>query len=204
MHRRLFHFAVAIAGTFGSLSVAGEFNTVRSVGDDAPAWSKLPGVDGKEHSLADLKDKKVVVVVFTCNSCPAAVAYEHRISELPARHRDIAVVAINVNTVAEDNLEAMKARAAERKFPFAYLYDQTQKIAKDYGAAGTPEFFVLSPQRKIVYMGAMDDEEDPAKVKQRYVEDAIAAALAGKAPAVTETYAPGCRIRWTRPRVKRD
>jgi peroxiredoxin len=193
--------AIAI---FVPRSAAGEFNTVLSVGDAAPAWSKLPGVDGKEHSLADLKDKQAVVVVFTCNSCPAAEAYEDRIIELANRHKDVAVVAINVNTVAEDNLDAMKERAAAKKFPFAYLYDQSQKIAKDFGAAGTPEFFVLSPQRKIVYMGAMDDEEDPAKVKHRYVEDALTATLAGKAPAVAETYAPGCRIRWTRPRVKRD
>jgi peroxiredoxin len=193
--------AIAI---FVPRSAAGEFNTVLSVGDAAPAWSKLPGVDGKEHSLADLKDKQAVVVVFTCNSCPAAEAYEDRIIELTNRHKDVAVVAINVNTVAEDNLDAMKERAAAKKFPFAYLYDQSQKIAKDFGAAGTPEFFVLSPQRKIVYMGAMDDEEDPAKVKHRYVEDALTATLAGKAPAVAETYAPGCRIRWTRPRVKRD
>lgn len=180
---------------------AGEFNTVLSIGDKAPAWNKLPGTDGKTHSLSDLKDKKIVVVVFTCNSCPVAADYEDRIIALANKYAsDAAVVAINVNKVPEDSPEKMRERAEKKKFPFVYLFDETQQIARDFGAVGTPEFFVLSPERKIIYMGAMDDDSDPAKVKTNYVEAAIAAALEGKEPEKKETFFRGCRIRYARKR----
>jgi len=194
---------VLIAGLAASTAFAGEFNDVLSYGDAAPAWSELPGTDGKQHALADLKDKKVVVVVFTCNGCPVARDYEDRIIALAKRHTDdVAVVAINVNRVPEDSLAKMEARAREKNFPYPYLYDQTQKIAKDYGATGTPEFFVLSPERKLVYAGSMDDASDASQAKVNYVEAAITAALEGIKPATTETYARGCRIRWARERRK--
>jgi peroxiredoxin len=180
---------------------AGEFNTVLSIGDKAPAWNKLKGTDGKEHSLADLKDKKIVVVVFTCNSCPFAIEYEDRIIALAKKHAsDVAVVAINVNKIPEDSPEKMRERSEKKKFPYPYLFDGSQKIAHDYGAVGTPEFFVLSPERKIVYMGAMDDDSDAAKAKTNFVETAIAATLAGKAPEKKETFFRGCRIRYARKR----
>ncbi len=182
-------------------AVAGEHNSVLSPGSPAPAWKDLPGTDGKQHSLADLKDKKVVVVVFTCNSCPVARDYEERVSELARRHAsDVAVVAINVNRVPEDSLAKMTERAKAKDFPYAYLFDESQQIAKDYGANGTPEFFVLSPERKVVYMGSLDDDSDPAKVKVNYVESAVQAALDGKQPQVAETFARGCRIRYVRAR----
>lgn len=180
---------------------AGEFNVVLNVGDEAPAFSDLPGVDGKAHSLADYKDSKLVVVVFTCNSCPVAQDYEDRIIEFAKAHPDdVAVVAINANRTPEDTLEKMKERAAEKKFPFAYIYDESGKVAKAYGATITPEFFVLSPDRKIVYMGGLDDESDASKVKQKYVELAVHAALKGEAPETKETYARGCKIRFARER----
>ncbi len=184
-----------------ALLQAGEFNTVLSPGDAAPAWKELPGVDGKAHSLADLPEKKLVAVVFTCNSCPIAVDYEDRILAFAAKHAEsVAVVAINVNTIEEDRLEAMKAHAEEKGFTFPYLFDETQQIAKDFGATGTPEFCLLSPERKVIYMGALDDNTDPAAVKTRYLEDAVAAALAGRAPEKAETFANGCRIRYERRR----
>jgi len=183
---------------------AGEFNEVLSVGDAAPAWSKLPGTDGKEHSLADLAEKPVVVVVFTCASCPVAVDYEGRIGDLIKTHAGpegkVAVVPICVNNVAGDDLEALSKRVTDKTLPFHYLHDKTQKIAKDYGANTTPEFFVLNKDRKIVYMGAFDDSTAAAKVKTRYVEDAISAALDGKTPETKEINARGCRIRYARER----
>ncbi|MGE3316479.1 MAG: redoxin domain-containing protein, partial [Planctomycetaceae bacterium] len=94
----------------------------------------------------------------------------------------------------------MKEKAEKKKFPFIYLFDESQKIARDFGAVGTPEFFVLSPERKIVYMGAMDDNSDAAQVKTNYVEEAVAAALAGKEPEKKETFFRGCRIRYARKR----
>ena len=92
----------------------------------------------------------------------------------------VAVVAINVNTVKGDQLPDMKQRAEKRKFPFPYLYDPSQEVAKQYGANFTPEFFVLDKARKVVYMGAMDDKSPPAEAKAKHLEDGLKAALAGK------------------------
>jgi peroxiredoxin len=183
-----------------SLATAGQFNAARNIGDAGPTWKDLPGTDGKTHSLAEL-DKKVVVVVFTCNSCPVATDYQDRIIALAKKYADrVAVVAINVNRTAEDGLEKMKQRAEEKQYPYPYLFDETQKIAKDYGAAFTPEFFVLGPDRKIVYMGGMDDNSNPAEVKANYLAPAVEAALAGTKPDVAEAAAIGCRIRFARER----
>ncbi len=186
------------------LSLAGQYNPDRNIGDPGGAWRELPGIDGKLHSLADLAEHEVVVVVFTCNSCPYAVDYEDRLGKLASKYASIpqkvALVAINVNNIEADLLPAMERRASEKKFSFPYLHDATQQIAKDYGAGRTPEFFVLNKQRKIVYMGAMDDNTKEAEVKQRYVEDAVEAVLAGKPVAISETPPVGCAIRFTRQR----
>ncbi|MBL9125614.1 MAG: redoxin domain-containing protein, partial [Planctomycetaceae bacterium] len=131
-----------------SLAQAGKYNDVLNIGDAAPAWSDLPGVDGKTHSLADLAGKDVVVVIFTCNSCPIAVDYEDRIIALARKHSaadsKVAVVAINVNTIEADKLPKMRERAELKGFTFPYLYDESQKIGRAYGATFTPEFFVLN------------------------------------------------------------
>jgi peroxiredoxin len=195
--------AAALVAAGGPAPVhAGKFNKTLDVGSAAPAWADLEGTDGKKHALADLKDKAAVVVVFTCNSCPTAAGYEGRIIAFAKKHADqVAVVAINVNTGKEDALPAMKERAAKKGFPFAYLYDPSQAIAKRYGAKYTPEFFLLDRDRKVAYMGAMDDKAggDP---KLKYLEDALAAVLAGKAAPVAETSAAaGCGIRFN---AKRD
>ncbi|MBX7103229.1 MAG: thioredoxin family protein [Gemmataceae bacterium] len=181
---------------------AGQFNKALSIGDAAPAWADLPGVDGKKHSLAGLKDKSVVVVFFTCNSCPAAVAYEDRIIALVKKHGEnrgkVAFVGINVNTVEADRLDKMIDRAKARGFNFPYLYDESQKIARDYGASYTPEFFVLGPDRRVAYMGAMDDKSPPVGATKNFLDDAIEATLAGRKPEVPESLARGCMIRFAR------
>lgn len=183
---------------FGQVG-AGEFNTVLNVGDAAPVWSELPGTDEKPHSLADLKDTKVVVVVFTCNSCPVAEGYEDRLIAFAKKHAgDVAVVAINVNRIEEDNLEHMKERAESKKFPYLYLFDESQKTAKDFGATYTPEFYVLGPDRKIAYMGGMDDNSDPAIVTENYLEPAVESVLKGMPLKTKETRAIGCRVRYAR------
>lgn len=205
---------MAVAAVVGGVLVgavprafAGQYNPSVNVGDQGAAWVDLPGVDDKRHSLKDLDQRDVVVVVFTCNSCPYAVDYEERINRLAQKYQTpdarVGVVAINVNKIEADQMPAMKKRAEERKFVFPYLYDETQKIAKEYGAVRTPEFFVLNKQRKIVYMGAMDDSTKEADVKTRYVEDAIEATLNGKPIAVTETPPVGCAIRYARERRRR-
>lgn len=194
-------FALTLVCPFAPTVKAGEFNEVLKIGDAAPAWKKLPGVDGKEHSLEELKDKKVVVVIFTCNSCPYAVAYEDRIIAFAKKHtKEVGVVAINVNKVPADSFEKMKARSEEKGFPFPYLYDDTQKIAKDFGAQFTPEFFVLNAERKVVYMGGMDDSSEPEKVTKTYLEPAVEATLKGEKIEKAETQAIGCRVRYARER----
>lgn len=186
---------------------AGKYNEVLSIGDKAPAWENLPGADGKKHSLAELNNKKVVVVVFTCLSCPTATDYEDRIQAFAKQHGgggedSVGVVAICVNTIAADKLPKIEARSKKKEFVFQYLSDESQKIAKDYGALTTPEFFVLNQERKVAYMGAMDDATDAGKVLERYVEAAVEALLKGQQPAVTETAPRGCRVRYARERRK--
>ncbi|GAA5507373.1 thioredoxin family protein [Novipirellula caenicola] len=179
---------------------AGEFNTTINIHDDAPAWANLPGTDDQLHSLDDLKDKKVVVVAFTCSSCPYAVDAEDRLIAMQQKFAasEVAVVAINVNKVEEDLMPAMKQRAKEKKFNFPYLFDESQQIAKAFGAKYTPEFFVLDENRKIVYMGSLDDSPDGKNVTEPHVIRAIEAVLAGNKPTITETVPIGCRIRFER------
>lgn len=191
-----------LALTLVSPLLAGEFNKKLSIGDAGPAWKNLPGVDGKKHSLADIKDRDFVVVIFTCNSCACSEEYEDRIVAFTKKYADkIAVVAINVNTIPEDKPDAMKKKAAKKKFTFAYLYDESQQIARDYGAVYTPEFFVLNKERKVAYMGAMDDKTNVSEVTDKYLEAAVDALLAGKTPPKAETAARGCLVRYKRTRA---
>jgi len=182
---------------------AGKFNKKLSVGDAAPTFSELPGTDGKMHSLAQFKDKDVVVVVVTCNHCPVAVAYEDRIIALTKKYASsadskVAIVAINVNKDPIDRLDKMTERAKAKGFNFPYLFDETQKIGRELGATVTPEFFVLNKERKIAYMGALDDSQSTSKVSKKYVEDAIDALLAGKTVGTTETRGRGCSVKYER------
>ncbi len=201
MSHTLALLALLAVAPVAPVAVGGKFNKALGVGDAAPAWADLEGTDGAKHALADLKGKAVVVVAFTCNSCPVARDYEDRLIALgttyAAADSSVAVVAVNVNTGKDDALPAMTARAAKRKFPFAYLYDPSQEIARKYGAAYTPEVFVLGRDRKVVYLGAFDDKAPPGEPAARHVEDAVRAALAGTPAAPRETSASaGCRIKF--------
>lgn len=185
---------------------AGQYNAVRDIGDPAPAWKNLPGVDGKTHSLSDLKDKELVVVIFHSCSCDVAEEYEDRIkayAEKYGKDGRVAVVAINVSRDEEDRLPAMKFRAKEHTFNFFYLFDESQKTAREFGAVWTPEFFILNKERKIAYMGSLDDKSAVRFVTEHYLEDATNALLEGKTPEVTETPAIGCRIKVERERKRR-
>jgi len=191
-----------IAGT--SLQSEAAENSKLSIGDSAPEWKDLPGTDGKPHSLADLKKSAVVVVCFTCNACPYAVDYEDRMISLQKKYADhadgVVLVAINANRKPSETLEKMKERAASKQFPFDYVVDETQRIADTYGANFTPEFFVLNRDRKVIYIGAMDDKTDASQARINYVELAIEAALQGKLPEVTAVPARGCAIPFRRSR----
>ncbi|MEX2115087.1 MAG: thioredoxin family protein [Pirellulales bacterium] len=199
--------AALVAMVFTSPALAGKYNDVLSIGDAAPAWEGLEGVDGKRHALAELAAKEIVVVVFISNSCDVATDYEDRILAFSKKYAGpdgkVALVAINVNKVPEDLLPQMRERAAAKGFDFPYLFDETQKIGRDFGANFTPEFFVLDKERKIAFMGGMDDSSVPATVKTNYLEPAVEAVLAGKAPETAEAPAIGCRIRYDRQRRSR-
>ena len=181
---------------------AGKFNKKLNIGAAAPSWDKLDATDGKKYAFADFKDKDVLVVVFTCNSCIVAEGYEDRLiafaAECNKADSKVGFVAINVNTGKADALPAMKERATKKKFGFTYLYDPSQKTALAYGANFTPECFVLNRDRKVVYMGAFDDKpgDEP---KALHVADAVKAALAGKpAPAAETSAAAGCKIKFNK------
>jgi peroxiredoxin len=207
MNRRASVLAVLSLISAAVCAQGGQFNSVLSIGDPAPAWKDLPGVDGKRHSLADLQDREIVIVVFTCNSCPIASDYEDRIIEFAKKYsgngQKTALVAINVNTVEEDLLPHMKERATAKNFPYPYLFDQSQKIGKAYGALFTPEFFVLDKDRKVAYMGAFDDNVEPTKIKHAYLEPAVQAVLKGAKANPAETQASGCLIRYARSRRRK-
>jgi peroxiredoxin len=208
MNRWVMGLAVAFLIPFAAHARAGQFNSVLNIGDAAPAWKALPGVDGKRHALADLQDREIVVVVFTCNSCPIASDYEDRIIAFAKKYcgpgQKTGLVAINVNTVEEDLLPHMKERAASKNFPYPYLFDESQKIGKAYGALFTPEFFVLDKDRKVAYMGAFDDNVEPTKIKHAYLEPAVQAVLKGVKASPAESQASGCLIRYARSRRRKS
>lgn len=169
-----------------------------AIGDPAPEWQDLEGVDGQKHGLSDLANAKGVVVIFTCNHCPVAQAYEDRIVELAADYKDkgVELVAINVNNIEADKLPAMKQRAEEKGYKFAYLYDPSQEIGRAFGATVTPHAFLLDGEHKLVYAGAIDDQMEVAKVEKQYLRDALDAVLAGSKPE-NDTIKPiGCGIQY--------
>jgi peroxiredoxin len=168
------------------------------LGGECPNFSGLEGTDGKSYSLADFKDKDVLVITITCNHCPNAVNYEDRIINFCKQHctpdAKVAFLAINVNNIDQDKLDKMKERAKEKGFNFPYAYDPSQKVAKELGAKVTPTFYVFNKARKLVYSGAMDDSNTAASAKTNYLAEAIDACVKGSEPKVAETRARGCGI----------
>ena len=185
----------AIAGLFvaACLSTTVRAETLK-VGDKAPNF-KAETVDGKVITLGDTKGAKAIVVCFTCNDCPVAMAYEDRFVAFNKKYGDkeVKFVAINVNKT--ENLEAMKKRAEEKKFNFPYAYDESGKSAADYGARVTPHMFVIDADGVVAYIGAFDDNMTAEKAAKHYVADAVDAVLKGKQPETTETKAVGCSIK---------
>ncbi|MGH8004394.1 MAG: thioredoxin family protein [Limisphaerales bacterium] len=170
------------------------------IGETGPAFSLL-GTDGKTYSLADLKDKKGVAVIFTCNACPYAKAFEDRINKLAKEYqaKGIAFVAINPNDpgrVPEDSYDEMIKRAKEKKFSFPYLYDSTSEIGLAYGAKVTPHVFLLDGSFKLVYRGRIEDGKEAKESKSFDLKKGMDALLAGKKITTAETKAFGCGIKW--------
>ena len=180
------------------LMATGCYAAKLDIGDAAPDWSGIPGVDDAKHGLSDYKAAKLIVLVFTCNHCPVAVAYEDRLIALQKEYKakGVQVIAACVNDRDNDRLGPMKKRAEKKGFNFPYIYDETQKIGRDYGATCTPHVFVLDKDRKIAYTGAVDDNNNPKKVDKHYLRDALDALLAGNKPPQTVTKQRGCSIKW--------
>jgi peroxiredoxin len=179
-------------------ALAGKFNKVVSVGDKAPTFSGLPAVYNGEDTSVSLPDIKedVVVLVFLANHCPVVQAYEDRIIEFTNEYKDknVRVVGVAVSQQAIDKLPGIKDYMKEHKSNYVYAYDESQAIGKAYGATNTPQFFVLDKERKIRYLGALDDSQNEAKVSKNYLRDAVNAVLKGESPPVEETQPKGCGI----------
>ena len=166
------------------------------LGDAAPGFD-LPDVDGGRHALSDY-DGKPFAVVFSCCHCPYVVAWEERLNEAA---RDFGgrsgFVAVNSNAgYLGDSLEDMARRSEERGFVFPFLYDETQEVARAYGAARTPEVFVFDAGHRLVYHGAPDSSHTDPDGAEPYLRPALDAAIAGAQPEVRETPPVGCTIKW--------
>ena len=171
-----------------------------ALGAEAPQFD-LPGVDGQNHSLDSYGDAEALVLIQSCNHCPYVQAWEDRMSALARDYADrgVRVVAVNSNDAEHypaDSFEEMQKRASARGFAFDYLYDEPQEIARTLAAERTPEVFVFDRDRRLAYHGAIDDNRDEAGVQQQYLRDALDAVLSGEDPAVAETPAVGCTVKW--------
>jgi peroxiredoxin len=167
-------------------------DTKLSIGDKAPNFV-ASSADGSEVTLDNFKDADVLVVVFTCNGCPVAQAYEDRLIALTENFKDQNVQLVAINNHFGEDVEAMKKHAEDRGFNFVYAYDGSGKSAEDYGAKVTPHCFVLDKERNVVYQGGFDDsQKEPTK---HYVSDAVEATLHGKEIPVSTTKAFGCSIK---------
>lgn len=175
------------------------------VGDTATDF-KLKNFDGKMVSLADYKDAKGYIVIFDCNTCPYSKAYNDRIIALNKKYatKGFPVLTINANDPnlsPGDSFDEMKNRAKQKKYDFPYLLDESQEVARAYGATNTPHVFVLNKENekmlRVAYIGAIDDNSRNASaVTKRYVEDAVDALLKEETVPTTKTKAIGCTIKW--------
>lgn len=210
----LIFVALLLTGPFSLLAIsnvrADEHKTL-AIGAAAPAFS-LKGVDGNTYTLASFKKARILVIVFTCNHCPTAQAYEDRLIQLTKDYstKGVSVVAIMPNdpksinldelgyTDMGDSFEEMKLRAAEKKYNFPYLYDgDTEEASKKYGPIATPHVFIFDAERKLRYSGRIDDVEKPTKTPNSLdTRNAIAALLNNKEVPVTTTKVFGCSIKW--------
>lgn len=163
---------------------------------------ELLGTDGNVHSPADYADMKALVVVFTCNHCPYVLAWEDRMIQAQndyaaAGAQFMLICANDAAKYPADSFEAMTNHAAEKGFPFPYLHDESQAIARAFGATRTPEIFVFDEDRVLQYHGTVDDNyEDAALAQNHYLRAALDAVLADQPPTITHTDPVGCTIKW--------
>ncbi len=171
------------------------------LGSSAPDF-RLPATDGKSYTLADFKDAKVLVVFFTCNHCPYVIGSDEvtRKSADAFAAKGVRFVGINSNskrTYADDDFPGMVARMKQLKFPWAYLYDESQDIARAYGALRTPHFYVFDQTRKLVYTGrGVDSPRNAAGITVNDLERVLTEVTSGKPVSVALTNPIGCNVKW--------
>ena len=171
------------------------------IGSSAPNFD-LIATDGKKYSLSSFDDKQALIVIFSCNHCPYVQAYEGRIKEIQEKYKGkgVTIVAINSNedvNYPDDSFENMRRRAEEQNFNFPYLRDEDQSIARAYDASHTPEIFLFDKERKLAFHGKIDDNwQEPEKVQNHYLKNALDELLVGKEISVPETFTIGCTIKW--------
>ncbi|WP_202702771.1 thioredoxin family protein [Flavobacterium sp. UGB4466] len=196
-------FITAVTLFLFNLLLSQAQSTTLKAGETAPDF-KLKNVDGKEVSFASFPKAKGYIVVFTCNTCPYAVAYEQRIIELDKKFKaqGYPVIAINPNdpeVSKADSFDKMQELAKDKKYPFPYLFDAGQKVTDQYGAKRTPHLFIVSKTDKgnvVEYVGAIDSDPEGTKTeKTKYAEEVIAALKSNKKPAVTQTKEIGCTVK---------
>lgn len=171
------------------------------IGMPIPSF-QLTSVDGRRYSLEDFKDRPAVVIMFICNHCPYVQAVEDRILQLvreytPRGVQFIGICSNDPTDYPDDRPENLRRRWEQKNYGFPYLIDETQEVAKAYGAVCTPEFYLADGERKLVYHGRLDDNwKEPEKVKHRELRDAIEAVLAGGKPSEDQKPSMGCSIKW--------
>jgi len=171
------------------------------IGQKAPDFS-LPATDGKTYSLADFADAPTLVIFFTCNHCPYVIGSDEVTRQTAEQFaaRGVRFVGINANspnTYPEDSFDNMVKRMQEKKFPWVYLYDRSQDVARAYGALRTPHFYVFDKNRKLVYTGrGVDNPRDTSKMTVNDLERALAEHTAGKPVSVPMTNPIGCNVKW--------
>lgn len=170
-------------------------------GQVAPPFA-LPGTDGRVHRIEEFSQEKLFLVVWWCNHCPYVRAWEHRMVEIGRKYgpRGVGIVLINANDAVaypEDRMEMMARRAREHGYPFPYLRDESQTVARSYGALVTPHAMLFDRERRLRFQGRIDDNhEHPEGVHHRYLEAALEAALAGKPVEPAELPVLGCSVKW--------
>ena len=187
---------IALSLLLGSVTAGGlwaqDAETKLTTGDAAPAF-QATALDGSEISLDTFRDADALLVVFTCNACPVAVAYEDRLVALAKQFSGEHFTMVAINNHRDETLEAMAERAKEKGFNFTYAYEGSGDSARAYGAKVTPHCFVFDKERQLVYQGAFDNsQKEPT---EHYVADAVQAALAGKTVDVSHHKAFGCGIK---------
>lgn len=173
----------------------------RNLGDTAPDFT-LPATDGRTYSLSDFQDARVLVIFFTCNHCPYVLNSDEITRQTVEQFtpRGVRFVGINSNsqnTYAEDSFDGMVERMKQHRFPWIYLQDQSQDVARAYGALRTPHFFVFDDQRKLIYTGrGIDSPRDPSRMTVNDLSNALEDAVTGRPLRVPLTNPIGCNVKW--------